>query len=91
MQAIGEEERRQAEEAKEDVSDLHSFFPEKLPPNVTHCKPPPKGQHASMKYHAQRFLPCHYFDLICGSSTGRYVLTPGLCYTSKKLPSVSSL
>ena len=73
MRAIGEEEYRQAEEAEEDVRDLHSFLPQNLPRNVTQCSQGSRDRGNPRHVHAQRFLPCHYFDLICGSSTGRYV------------------
>jgi hypothetical protein len=29
--------------------------------------------HCDVLRDARKFLPCHYFDLICGSSTGRSV------------------
>lgn len=77
--AIGEEERMQAEKAKEDVRNLHSFLPQELPPNFTQCSQPPRNQLQSKEFHAQRFFPCHYFDLLCGSSTGRYVATHEVC------------
>lgn len=74
MQAVGDEERAQATAAGvRDVSELHSFLPEKLPDHVTHCSLERRNQKHTKELDAQRFLPCHYFDLICGSSTGRYV------------------
>ncbi|KAJ8114816.1 hypothetical protein OPT61_g3396 [Boeremia exigua] len=73
MEMIGEEERRQAEAKNEDVSNLHSFLPMPLPQNHTLCPQPPAGQHVPREFYAQRFLPCHYFDLICGSSTGSLI------------------
>ncbi|KAH6633378.1 acyl transferase/acyl hydrolase/lysophospholipase [Boeremia exigua] len=73
MEAIGEEEHRQALEADEDVHNLHSFLPSELPPNVTQCPRPPRDQQPSKAFYAQRFLPCHYFDLLCGSSTGSLI------------------
>ena len=77
MRAIGEEEIEQAKEANDEVThDLHSFRPHNLPQHVTQCRPRMPEDCDSdelINYHAQRFLPCHYFDLICGSSTGRYV------------------
>lgn len=61
----------------------HSFWPEEWPENVTQV-PPTKDQinvadegfknNKEARFHAmppvQRYLPCHYFDYICGSSTG---------------------
>lgn len=71
MRAIGEQERTQAG-GKEDT--LHSFMPQELPKNYTQCAETlPANGNNRKQYHAQRFLPCHYFDLIVGSSTGRYV------------------
>lgn len=61
----------------------HSFWPEQWPENVTQV-PPTKEQievaeqgfiyNKEAQFDAmpavQRYLPCHYFDYICGSSTG---------------------
>lgn len=71
MQEIGQEEYRQAKLAKESLENLSSFSPLGLPPHHTRCKQPNPAQRRDDEFHAQRFLPCHYFDLICGSSTGR--------------------
>lgn len=68
MEAIGDEERTQA--AGTDTGGLSSFHPEALPPKVTQCD---LDQNCERRQDAQKFLPCHYFDLICGSSTGRSV------------------
>ena len=74
MEAIGDEERAQA--AGRNMDNLSSFSPESLPANVTHY-PLDLANRKNKKHFkeldAERFLPCHYFDLICGSSTGRYV------------------
>jgi hypothetical protein len=37
--------------------------------NSYHPEPCPK----SLPQYANQFLPCHYFDIICGSGTGAYV------------------
>jgi hypothetical protein len=65
MQAIGEEERKE-------LNCLSSFHPQPLPDDVSQCPPPDGTQDVeSDDLDPQRFLPCHYFDIICGSSTGR--------------------
>ena len=69
MELIAEEEERQS---KASQVMIHSFAPEPFPSYV--------AQHAGKAVPfdqlqmTQRFLPCHYFDLICGSSTGGYGL-----------------
>jgi len=46
-----------------------SFFPCQEPPHVSHIQP--SAQEAPSR--EGHFLPCHYFDYICGTSTGRLV------------------
>lgn len=61
----------------------HSFSPERWPENVTQVPPTEVQRNVAdqgftydeeAQFHAmpavQRYLPCHYFDCICGSSTG---------------------
>lgn len=69
MEYIGEKER--LEEGQDSSGDLHSFLPNPEPANVTQSVIDPN---TSVRYTAAvKFLPCHYFDVICGSSTGRWV------------------
>ena len=70
MQKIGDEERMQADE-EENKDNLNSFLPEPMPEHVTQCLKTRNNKSHYEELDAQRFLPCHYFDLICGSSTGR--------------------
>lgn len=68
-------ERSKGEEA------LHSFAPEPWPDNVSQVPPTADEEQAireatterARQYAvpaARKYLPCHYFDYICGSSTG---------------------
>ena len=68
-------------EEKCDRQIYHSFHPEPWPDNVsqiplTHeeqerAGKANDGQHkARVLPQARRYLPCHYFDNVCGSSTG---------------------
>jgi hypothetical protein len=84
MQAIGEEERQQAHKAHSNQNRFDSFWPQEFPDNVT--QGPFEKEEVDEQRQAQeifqdichglrderKFLPCHYFDYICGSSTGRY-------------------
>ncbi|KAL8788947.1 MAG: hypothetical protein Q9195_007063 [Heterodermia aff. obscurata] len=66
----------------EDREVLHSFHPQGLPDDVSQIPPDAieerrninNASDADGRYRAmhrtRRFLPCHYFDFICGSSTG---------------------
>ena len=59
----------------------HSFWPKAWPDNVSQVPPDwqvkerlkeansPEARRRAIPA-AQRYLPCHYFDYICGSSTG---------------------
>lgn len=81
MEDIAEEEQRQAPATQKE---FHSFWPQEFPDNVT--QPPYDAEEkANLDFaesdgcsrhtalgHARKFLPCHYFDMICGSSTGRH-------------------
>ena len=69
------------EEEKQDTAIFHSFYPKSWPTNVSQIPPtnndqPPHGEDESAEAKARllpparRYLPCHYFDSICGSSTG---------------------
>ncbi|KAJ8110963.1 hypothetical protein OPT61_g6330 [Boeremia exigua] len=74
MRAIGEEESKQAGRRNESSDILHSFLPAELPENHTQCSTTLPGTEGNdIRYHARRFLPCHYFDLIIGSSTGSLI------------------
>ncbi|KAK7180469.1 phosphorylase superfamily protein [Paraphaeosphaeria sporulosa] len=69
MEYIGERERLEEEQGS--TADLHSFLPNPEPANVTQCNIDPN---TSVRYTAAvKFLPCHYFDFICGSSTGSLI------------------
>ena len=71
-----EEEKNPAEEA------LHSFHPQPWPDDVSQIPVDAVEELKDIKnasgsdercramHRARRFLPCHYFDFICGSSTG---------------------
>lgn len=67
MEAIGEQERLQ--EGQGPQAELDSFRPCPYPDNVTQCDIASIDD--NRRRDAYKFLPCHYFDLICGSSTGR--------------------
>ena len=75
MEYIGDEE--------EEENSYHSFDPEGWPDNVYQTplteeeeRPIKAAYDAKLKQRSlprnRRFLPCHYFDFICGSSTGAY-------------------
>ena len=76
MEAIGEEEQRLADEWNEGLpsdsplrqTHVDSFCPQDCPPNLTHVAND-DGTHEPLQ-DDQKFLPVHYFDMICGSSTG---------------------
>lgn len=86
MNVIAEEERKcsEAEVRASDLNNcdgLHSFWPEQYPDNVSHGPFDAeettglrrargvKARCQKLKK-SRRFLPCHYFDYIFGSSTG---------------------
>lgn len=75
MDYIGNEEEKQDHD--------HSFRPEGFPENVSQAPmTEEEKQHINEAYdqgqkfrrypRTTRYLPCHYFDHICGSSTGGY-------------------
>jgi hypothetical protein len=78
MVYIAREEMKQ----KNRDDEHHSFFPSQFPSNVTQGdfsdeerarQESARGARAlTWEYvrDARKFLPCHYFDYICGSSTG---------------------
>ena len=81
MEYIGKEEE---EKNEEDV--YHSFSPEDWPENVNHAPLTSEEQSAVDGAYlseeqvrrmpsTRRYLPCHYFDHVCGSSTGGWVFT----------------
>lgn len=85
MQSIAsKEEKINAEiiEADEEAAvEDHSFWPQPFPDNVSQVPPSrdlkrklAEANTAKARQReipaAQRYLPCHYFDYICGSSTG---------------------
>ena len=68
-------------EEKYDKNVYHSFYPEEWPDNVSHIETsPPEREKMEQADSAEakcrvlptnrRYLPCHYFDLICGSGFG---------------------
>ena len=78
MEYIADEEQR----FDNDREILHSFHPQPWPEHVSHIplsaidelerieKAGDSNQKCRAMFKARRFLPCHYFDHICGSSTG---------------------
>jgi len=83
MNKIGVKEKKIRQNEEEDFDGLHSFYPEEWPKNVSQ-KPfeteeddelkqassnDPTAECRALKY-SRRYLPCHYFDYIFGSSTG---------------------
>ncbi|MCJ1424450.1 hypothetical protein MMC29_002338 [Sticta canariensis] len=82
-----EEEEEGEEEIKEEQDGKkvhHSFWPQPLPDNVSQVPPNwdvqrrlAEANNAEARRRAvpaaQRYLPCHYFDYICGSSTGALI------------------
>ena len=69
------------EEEKEDSATYHSFYPNSWPINVSQIPPTNNKQRHNDEDEseeaktrrlppARRYLPCHYFDSLCGSSTG---------------------
>ncbi|KAF9700754.1 hypothetical protein EKO04_001391 [Ascochyta lentis] len=68
MESIYHEEMKQAEE---DQDEIHSFWPEAYPENVSQLAKNHNEDNTPERLPAARaFLLCHYFDFICGSSTG---------------------
>ncbi|KAJ4311622.1 hypothetical protein N0V94_007850 [Neodidymelliopsis sp. IMI 364377] len=75
--AIGEEEKAAADRHNDELppdascrqTHVDSFWPQDFPSNVTHTVESNKVTHKPPRAD-QKFLPVHYFDLICGSSTG---------------------
>ena len=68
-------------EEKWDAKIYHSFYPQKWPKDVSQIPLTDEQQSRSDELTseedkarllpcARRYLPCHYFDNICGSSTG---------------------
>ena len=69
------------EERLNDGESLHSFYPNDLPPNVSQIPLTEKEKRHIQEWdleedpvgkvpRTRRYLPCHYFDQIGGSSTG---------------------
>jgi hypothetical protein len=79
MEHIGEEEENEADDKICEM--LHSFWPEEWPENVSQVDlskrekdqwdraRTPAAKLRALK-RSRRYLPCHYFDYICGTSTG---------------------
>ncbi|KAF1930023.1 FabD/lysophospholipase-like protein [Didymella exigua CBS 183.55] len=63
MKSIFLEELKQAAVGQ---TAFHSFMPEAFPDNVSQLDDDETGK----KNPGRIFLPCHYFDFICGTSTG---------------------
>lgn len=80
MDVIAYIEQNKDENAPMSERHAHSFHPEKYPNHVTRklSKNEQRAmgeiQNGSDVFHkltySRRYLPCHYFDYICGSSTG---------------------
>lgn len=78
MQYIAEEEKNFDDGNDEEI--IHSFHPHQWPNNVSHIpmsderrrveRARDPDEKCRTMLEARRFLPCHYFDHICGSSTG---------------------
>lgn len=75
------QEKAACAEEKDGKKVHHSFWPQPWPDNVSQVPSSsdleqkieeannPEAQRRAIPA-AQRYLPCHYFDYICGSSTG---------------------
>lgn len=88
MMSIADEERAYAGAySREQQAEHHSFWPHPFPENATQG-PFSLDEERQLKLadgdqaakcnalkDARKFLPCHYFDYICGSSTGAYAHT----------------
>ena len=81
MEEIAHIEQALDENVRLDEGNGHSFHPEKYPRYVSRdlsddeMKRLRKGENADREdfqalNNNRRYLPCHYFDYICGSSTG---------------------
>ncbi|KAL8823072.1 MAG: hypothetical protein Q9191_006204 [Dirinaria sp. TL-2023a] len=57
------------------TADHHSFAPQSYPKNVSHLSTHEqrRGVDGAVIDNAIKYLPCHYFDLMCGSSTGALI------------------
>jgi hypothetical protein len=66
MEAIAAEEAHLAQNSHPHRTD--SFWPEDFPAYVAQDAGQPI--HYDFLSATQKYLPCHYFDFICGSSTG---------------------
>lgn len=74
MELIYHEEKKQAQAAPTGQTLFHSFWPQKYPEHVSQLPEEDENDDGYKTNPASRmFLPCHYFDFICGSSTGGYV------------------
>lgn len=86
MMSIADEERAYAgAHSREQQAEHHSFWPHPFPENATQG-PFSSDEEQQLKLvdgdqaakcnalkDARKFLPCHYFDYICGSSTGALI------------------
>lgn len=79
-----------------------SFSPENYPPNVSHVplseEEVTKARNASdpisrdrSTQQSRRYLPCHYFDYIGGSSTGASVLQILSAFGRRRLKQIAGL
>ena len=70
-----------AEAEEKDSSTFHSFYPQRWPRDVSQVPlnenekilvNDAESEEDKARAHrcARRYLPCHYFDNVCGSSTG---------------------
>ena len=84
------------EEGKEEID--HSFDPEPWPDHVCQAPLTPEDEESIKSAwdskeklrrtpRTRRYLPCHYFDYVCGSSTGAYATpVPRLQISLKSRP-----
>lgn len=85
MEKVGlvEEIWHSAEEAEDEFDGLHSFWPEQWPSasargpydddertELNNVQGEDRAATCQAMKESRRFLPCHYFDYIFGSSTG---------------------
>ena len=81
IRQIADIEEGNDQHAPVDVRMSHSFDPERYPPNVSQrISQPERRRRAEAQANGtdevsvleanRRYLPCHYFDYICGTSTG---------------------
>jgi len=86
MDKIGDEELKHREDGDDEIDEeygVHSFYPEEWPENIDsgpldveeenerkRAKQGDKYAKCMALKASRRYLPCHYFDYIIGTSTG---------------------